>query len=157
MAKEKKDTRYGYYLRVLKFLCKRHNALIEKHKVRNLQSLSFKTTSKTWGNLLKEVNSYREKTMKSASLERTLRELKRRKYIIPVEKGCDFYIVSPKAFKEVGIKEKKMEEKGRIRLPDRKKTHTNIRCRKCNFIDGYSSSEDRCRYCGAKLYTIDKI
>lgn len=157
MAGKEKDTRYGYYLRVLKFLCKRHNVLIDKQKSPNLEYLSFKTTSKTWGTLLKEVNSYRDKSMKATSLERSLRELKRREYIVPISEDSLYYIVSSKGFKAVGIKERKIEIKERTHLPDRDKNHTNIRCRECNVIDGYSSSEDTCRYCGAKLYTIDKI
>lgn len=157
MPKEKKDTRYGYYLRVLKFLCKRHNALINKQKSQNLEYLSIETTSKTWGTLLKEVNSYRDRTMKAASLERSLRELKRREYISPMSENSPCYIVSSEGFKAVGIKMRKIEHKEQARLPSRDKTHINFRCRKCNVIDGYSSLEDTCRYCGAKLYTIDKI
>ncbi len=157
MAKKEKDTRYGYYLRVLKFLCKRHNVLIDKQKSQNSEYLSFKTTSKTWGTLLKEVNSYRDKTMKASSLERSLRELKRREYIIPISEDSLYYVVSSKGFKSVGIKEKKTEHRQQARLPNRNKTHVNIRCRNCDVIDGYASSEDTCRYCGAKLYTIDKI
>jgi len=157
MSKDKRDTRYGYYLRVLKFLCKRHNALISKQNNQNLEYLSFKTTYKTWGTLLKEVNSYRDKTMKAASLERSLRELKRRDYISPISENSLDYVVSPKGFKAVGIKMKKVEIKERAQLPDRGKTHINIRCRKCNVIDGYSLSENTCRYCGAKLYKMDRI
>ncbi|MDD5455197.1 MAG: hypothetical protein PHW62_06860 [Candidatus Ratteibacteria bacterium] len=157
MAARQKDTRYGYYLRVLKFLCKRHNVFMDKQKNPNLEYLSFKTTSKTWGTLLKEVNSYRDKSMKASSLERSLRELKRREYLIPMSENSSCYIVSLKGFRAVGINMRKIESKERARLPDRDKTHTNVRCRKCNVIDGYSSSEDKCRYCGAKLYTIDKI
>jgi hypothetical protein len=157
MSKEKKDTRYGYYLRVLKFLCKRHNTLIGKYKSQSLESLSIKTTSKTWGTLLKEINSYREKSMKAASLERSLRALKLREYIMPIEEGSDLYVVALKGFKAGGIKQKEIETKEQIRLPNRDKTHINVRCRNCNVIDGYSSLEDKCRCCGAKLYTIDKI
>ncbi len=159
VKKEKKDTRYGYYLRVLKFLCKRQNAFIDKQKIVSLEHLSIKTTSKTWGNLLKEINSYRDKLMKAASLERSLRELKRRKYLVPIsesENPADC-IISSRGFKAVGVKEKKVESKKDVRLPDRDKTHINIRCRNCNVIDGYSPSEKICRYCGAKLYQIDKI
>ncbi len=157
MSKENKNTRYGYYLRVLKFLCKRHNALLDKNKSQNLEYLSFKTTSKTWGTLLKEVNSYRDKMMKAASLERSLRELKRRDYISPISENSLCYIISGKGFKAVGVKIRKIEVKERAQLPNRDKAHINIRCRKCDVIDGYSSSDDTCRYCGAKLYTMDRI
>lgn len=157
MAKVKKDTRYGYYLRVLKFLCKRHNMLMDKQKSQNLEYLSIKTTSKTWGHLLRDINSYREKTMKAASLERSLRELKRRQYLEPISENSSCYIVSLAGFKDVGIKMRTIVVREQIRMPDRDKNHVNFRCRNCNFIDGYSSSENTCRYCGAKLYIIDKI
>ncbi len=156
MQKEKKDTRYGYYLRVLKFLCKRQNVLI-KQKGQNLESLSIKTTSKTWGRLLNEINSYRGKPMKAASLERSLRELKRQGYLEPISDNSSRYIDSLKGFEIVGIKEKKAELKEKISLPSRNKTHINIRCRNCNIIDGYSLENDKCRYCGAKLYPIDRV
>ena len=157
MKEEKKDTRYGYYLRVLKFLCKRHNTLIAKHKGQNLENLAIKTTSKTWGNLLGEINSYRDKTMKAASLERSLRELKRRGCIEQISKNSPLYIVSSKGFEVVGVEERKLEVKKDISLPSRSMAHINIRCRGCNVTDGYLSGENICRYCGAKLYTIDKV
>jgi hypothetical protein len=156
MQKEKKDTRYGYYLRVLKFLCKRQNTLI-KQKNQSLERLSIRTTSKTWSTLLDEINAYRDKQMKAASFERSLRELKRQGYIEPISENSSRYIVSPKGFKVVGIKEKKAELKEKISLPSRDKTHVNIRCRNCNMVDGYSPENNRCRYCGARLYSIDRI
>lgn len=157
MPKEKEDTRCGYFLRVLKFLCKRQNTLITKQKSQNLEYLSVKTTYKTWGSLLNEINAYRGKSMKAASLERSLRELKRRVYLESVQDMPSRYIVSSKGFKIVGIKERKAEIKEQIPLPSRDKGHINIRCRNCNVIDGYSSEENKCRYCGVKLYSIDKI
>ena len=156
MQKEKKDTRYGYYLRVLKFLCKRQNTLI-KQKVQSLERLSIKTTSKTWGTLLDEINAYRDKSMKAPSLERSLRELKRQRYVEPMSENSSRYIVSPKGFEVVGIKEKKVEIKEKISLPSRDKTHINIRCRNCNIVDGYSPEDNICRYCNARLYPIDRI
>lgn len=157
MPKEKKDTRYGYYLRVLKFLCKRQNTLIAKQKSKNMEYLSIKTTYKTWGTLLKDINSYRDKLMKAASLERSLRELKRRKYLEPIQKNSSCYIVSNKGFEVVGIKERQMEAREQVSLPPRNKNHINVRCRNCNVIDGYSSEENACRCCGAKLYPIDRV
>ncbi len=123
MQKEKKDTRYGYYLRVLKFLCKRQNTLV-KQKSQNLEHLSIKTTSKTWGTLLSEINAYRDKLMKAVSLERSLRELKRKGYIEPISGNSSRYIVSSKGFEVIGIKEKKAElSKRKFRfLPETKLT-----------------------------------
>lgn len=157
MQKEKKDTRCGYYLRVLKFLCKRQNTLIKQNS-HNLECLSVKVTSKTWNTLLSEINTYRgDNLMKAASLERSLRELKRRGYIEPIKENSSRYIVSEKGFEVVGIKEKKAELKEKIALPSKDKTHINIRCRSCNVIDGYLLEDDTCRYCSAKLYPIDRI
>jgi len=34
--------------------------------------------------------------------------------------------------------------------------HKNIRCRNCLIIDGYSEGEKVCRYCGAKLFLLDR-
>lgn len=156
MPKKKKDTRYGYYLRVLKFLCKRQNTLIGQ-EIQKLEPLSVKTTSKTWGPLLEEVNTYRDKRMKAASLERSLRELKRQKYLIPISEKSSRYIVSPKGFEAVGIKEKKPELREGVALPSRDKPHMNLRCRNCNMVDGYLLSAKSCRYCKSQLYPIDRI
>ena len=152
----RKDTRYGYYLRVLKFLCKRQNTLV-KQKGQNLERTAVKTTTKTWGDLLDEINIYRDKLMKAASLERSLRELKRQGYLEPISEKSSRYIVSSKGFEAVGIKKDEAELKEGVTLPARNETHINIRCRNCNISDGYLLKESTCRYCSAQLYPIDRI
>ena len=35
--------------------------------------------------------------------------------------------------------------------------YENVRCRICLMVDGYMAEEDKCRYCGAKLFRGDVI
>jgi hypothetical protein len=35
------------------------------------------------------------------------------------------------------------------------KKYENVRCRVCRIVDGYGPEEDRCRFCGAKLFKGD--
>jgi Zn-dependent peptidase ImmA (M78 family) len=55
-------------------------------------------------------------------------------------------------------KEKKSrEKKSRDRKPLLIHIHQNIRCRACFLVDGYTESEENCRYCGATLFKLDMI
>ena len=33
----------------------------------------------------------------------------------------------------------------------------NVRCRACRVVDGYSGDENKCRFCGEKLFKGDAI
>ena len=146
----------GYHLRILRFLCKRQNKLLEKEN-RNLRSLAIGTSPKNWDSLLEEINATRNKPIKATSLERCLRELKREGFIKPLQEDSSHYIVSGEGFEAIGIEEKKWEEKKEILLPSKDKIHTNIRCRNCHIVDGYQLEENTCRYCGSTLFSMDRI
>ena len=156
MSEKKRDSGFGYHLRVLKFLCKRQNEAC-REGVQNLELLAIKTSAKTWNTLLDEINAYRDKPMKAASLERSLRELKRYGYIVPTSENSSRYIISPEGFEVVGIRQVKSELKEKISLPPRYKGHVNIECRSCNIVDGYLPEDTSCRYCGSPLYAMDQV
>ncbi|HOL22284.1 MAG TPA: hypothetical protein PLQ41_05475 [bacterium] len=47
-------------------------------------------------------------------------------------------------------KEKRTEKKER----QEKRT---IRCRNCFMVDSYTSEEQKCKHCGAKIFIIDSV
>ncbi len=60
--------------------------------------------------------------------------------------------------KGIGITQKddkpQTTKKGKV---DRSALHRNIRCRICLIVDGYTETEDCCRFCGAKLFKQDVL
>ena len=70
-------------------------------------------------------------------------------------------MVNEKAKKKVAKKGSRVKSSEvKIVHPVRSKVsngvHKNIRCRNCLIIDGYSEGEKVCRYCGAKLFLLDR-
>ncbi len=45
----------------------------------------------------------------------------------------------------------------KVEKVDAGKVHENVQCRRCLMVDGYTSSEKTCRYCGSKLFKGDVL
>ena len=160
MPDRSKERVQGSGLQVLKFLCKGQNKFREKDQ--KIESLAIGITAKEWGTLLKDFNASRSKAVKSDSLARALRELKKNKLLQPLEENSDAYVVSSKGFEQAGLPElgpEKKVPKKKTTTPssDRSKMHLNLLCRKCNIADGYSEEDTVCRHCGTELFFIDKV
>jgi len=160
MSDKGKERVQGSGLGVLKFLCKRQNELVKKDK--QIEAYAIGITAKNWGNLLDKFNASRNKAVKSDSLARALRELKKNKLLQPTEENPDAYVISPKGFEQAGLPESGTEEETPAKkttplLSDRSEIYTNLLCRKCNIADGYSEGDTICRHCGATLFFIDRL
>ncbi len=45
----------------------------------------------------------------------------------------------------------------KVEKVDPGKIHENVQCRRCLMVDGYTTSENTCRYCGTKLFKGDVL
>ncbi|GEM_PF-3083027 len=157
MSKEKKGLKYP--LKILDILCERQNRLI-KEGVNRIEDLAIGTSLRTISNILEEVNRKREKPLKSTSLERTFRDLKREGYLKPFPEKSGYSLLTPEAFQAVGREMLPLPGETVQRRPlniPRDKIHINIECRVCHIVDGYLEDEKECRHCGATLYRMDAL
>ncbi|MFH2068679.1 MAG: hypothetical protein ABII89_04360 [Candidatus Omnitrophota bacterium] len=81
---------------------------------------------------------------KSGKAKKTVSTVK--KTVMPVKK------TAKKGKKE---EKKKNKEKKPVIVPH--EFRTNIRCRYCFFVDGYTGGEKICHNCKKEIYEVDKI
>ena len=146
--------------KILEYICERYNRLVAKG-IFKPEELAIGTTVKRMDpSMIEEINRGRTNPLKPVSIERTLRDLKKKGYLEPIPNNPSLFIPTDKAFEEIGVE--RVRAMGGISLHKpldlpRNKIHRNIECRNCLIVDGYLPEEKECRHCGAPLLELDAL
>ncbi len=145
----------------LEYICKRYNQLVTKGHFEPEELGIGTTIRRIDSSFIEEINRDRTNPIKPISIERILRDLKKRGFLEPIPDNPLLFVPTDEAFKEVGIEKimpmgSKIFNKEISDLP-RNRIHRNIECRVCLIVDGYLPEEKKCRHCGAPLLELDKL
>lgn len=156
MGKEEKELT-PYHREILEYLCRRQNNLISSGE-KDLERITIPTTVKLIGPILEEINRERGKAipLKPERLAKVFRHYKKEGYLKPLEGNKQLSLVTSLTYQLVNMEMVPVPEpKAGWKKKRKLQLHQNIRCRKCNIVDGYLAEEKVCRHCGADLFFDD--